>query len=66
MMGVQPRGALCPAPSPLAGEGWGGGWLSVSASKQSPPSRRFAPTSPARGEVTESSVLVASGSEVAR
>src|SRR5205823_10092258 len=43
------------APSPLVGEGWGGGHLSVSA-EPSPPSR-FArsarePTSPTRGGVT--------------
>src|SRR5262249_55271398 len=46
------------APSPLEGEGWGGGWLFDSA-ELVPPSRlaRFAreTTSPSRGEVTRAS-----------
>ena len=63
MMGAQP----CGAPrSPLAGEGWGGGSGFGFCALASPPSRRFAPTSPARGEVTETAALVASKSEVVR
>ena len=50
--------ALQPAPSPLEGEGWGGGYDANSAFVISPPSRppsRYAlrrSTSPSRGEVT--------------
>ena len=46
------------SPSPLVGEGWGGGYLFDSADS-APPSRlaRYAcePTSPTRGEVTGAS-----------
>ena len=56
MMAFRNCGALRSAPSPLAGEGWGGGWLLRNAFACGlPPSRpRFArSTSPARGEVKE-------------
>jgi hypothetical protein len=54
------------APSPVVGEGWGGGSGFGFCDLASPPSRRFAPTSPTRGEMTERAPLVANKIRVAR
>jgi hypothetical protein len=40
------------APSPLEGEGWGGGYSSSLQSFHPPPGSPHSPTSPSRGEVT--------------
>ena len=55
------RRALFSSPSPLAGEGWGGGYAAVSALAILPPSRPPSltlrrSTSPARGEVRNGEV----------